>query len=49
MINTMVPLIGDFVITRLFSAAKKHPKECKETRIDIDRRLVDIINSWRCK
>lgn len=32
-----------------FSAAKKYPKECKEARMDIDRRVTKAITEWRKK
>lgn len=30
-----------------FQSAKKHPKECKSARVDIDRRITATIESWK--
>ena len=27
--------------------AKEFPKECKQTRVDIDRRVVEVIKEWK--
>lgn len=29
--------------------AKEFPKECKQTRVDIDRRVVEVIKDWKRK
>lgn len=31
----------------MFCAARKHPKECKATREDIDLKLVRTIKEWK--
>ena len=45
MLKTFLPVGGD-LITRLFVSGKKHPKECKETRKDIDRIMTRVITEW---
>lgn len=29
--------------------AKEFPRECKQTRVDIDRRIVEVIKEWKNK
>lgn len=36
-----------FEIKLAFKAAKEFPKECKQTRVDIDRRVVEVIKEWK--
>jgi hypothetical protein len=43
----MLPVFSGAFVKFAFSAAKKYQKECKETRIDIDRRLKATIEAWR--
>ncbi len=46
MIHTMIPIFGD-LLPRVFTSARKHPKECKETRIDIEKQIIQSINTWK--
>lgn len=46
MIRTMIPIFGD-LLPKVFSSARKHPKECKETRIDIEKQIIKSINTWK--
>lgn len=46
MLKTMLPVGSGLFVKVAFSEAKKHPKECKETRIDIDRRMTNTIKNW---
>ena len=34
------------LVSFMFKAGKEHPKECRETRIDIDRRLQKALREW---
>ena len=43
MLDIMMPVIGNLFVGLAFKAGRKHPKECKKTRLDIDRRLSDAI------
>jgi hypothetical protein len=42
-----MPVIGGAFVKVAFAAAKQHPKECKMTRVDIDRRVRAAIEAWR--
>ena len=46
MLDIMMPVIGNLFVGLAFKAGRKHSKECKQTRIDIDRRLSDTILHW---
>lgn len=47
MLTRALPLLSGFFVNCCFKAAKDYPKECKATRIDIDRRLQKIVADWR--
>ena len=47
MLKMMLPVGSGLLVSMMFSAAKAHPKECLETRIDIDRRLRAALAQWR--
>ena len=34
------------LVSFMFKAGKDHPKECRETRVDIDRRLKKALAEW---
>ena len=46
MLTKALPLLSGFFVGRCFQAARDYPKECKATRIDIDRRLRKILADW---
>ena len=46
MLKKMLPVGSGLLVRIMFRAGKEYPKACKETRIDIDRRLKKIINEW---
>lgn len=46
MIKTMFPIGGD-MMSRIFIAGRKYPKECKQTRIDIEKQIRRNINEWK--
>ncbi len=46
MLDIMMPVIGNLFVGLAFKAGRKYPKECKQTRLDIDRRLSDAITQW---
>jgi len=46
MVRMILPIGSTFIIGKLFRSAKLHPKECRETRIDIDRKLNEILQVW---
>ena len=47
MLKVILPVGSGLFIRLLFKAAKDFPKECKETRIDIDRQVVKAIKEWK--
>ena len=46
MLDMMMPVIGNLFVGLAFKAGRKYPKECKQSRLDIDRRLSDAITQW---
>lgn len=46
MLKTMLPVFSGTFVKMAFQAAKQHPKECKETRMDIDRKVRKTIKEW---
>ena len=46
MLDMMMPVIGNLFVGLAFQAGRKHPKECKQTRLDIDRKLTAAIKEW---
>lgn len=47
LMKAMLPIGSGLFVKLAFSAAKKYPKECKEARMDIDRRVTKAITEWR--
>lgn len=47
MLKLMLPVGSALLVRIMFKAGKEHPKECRETRIDIDKRLQKAIREWR--
>ena len=46
MVKTMLPVMGHLV-TAICAAGRKYPKECKETRIDIEKQVSRVIRTWK--
>ena len=46
MLRSILPLFSGLLVRMMFKAGKEYPKECRETRRDIDRRLSKIIGEW---
>ena len=46
MLKMMLPVGSGLLVSIMFKAGKEHPKECRETRVDIDRRLKKILAEW---
>ena len=46
MLKMMLPVGSGLLVSFMFKAGKEHPKECRETRIDIDRRLKKALAEW---
>lgn len=47
MMKTMLPVGSGLFVRMAFVAARQFPKECKQTRLDIDRRITNAIRKWR--
>ena len=47
MLRLALPIGSGLFVRLCFSAAKKYPKECRQTRIDINRRMTRAIDAWR--
>ena len=46
MLKLMLPVGSCLLVKYMFRAGKEHPKECRETRLDIDRRLQKALREW---
>ena len=46
MLKMILPVGSSLLVSIMFKAGKEHPKECRETRIDIDRRLQKALREW---
>lgn len=47
MMKMMLPVGSGLLVGLAFRAGRSYPKECRATRIDIDRRLSKIIREWK--
>lgn len=47
LLSIALPVFSGVLPLAMFRAARQHPKECKATRVDIDRKLTDIICRWQ--
>lgn len=46
MLKTMLPVGSGLLVGVAFKAGRKFPKECKGTRMDIDRKLAAVFAEW---
>ena len=46
MLTTMLPVGSGLLIRLMFKAGRQYPRECKQTRLDIDRKLSQAIAEW---
>ena len=46
MLKMMLPVGSGLLVSYMFRAGKEHKKECRDTRIDIDRRLKKALADW---
>lgn len=46
MLKTFLPVGGGLFIKMMFSAGRKYPKECKATRLDLDKKIIPIFKEW---
>lgn len=47
MLRDMLPIGADLFVRLAFQAAKQYPKECRQTRVDIDDRVRKVVAQWR--
>lgn len=47
MLKIMLPVGSNLFVKKAFRSAKQYPKECREARVDIERRMVRTIRTWR--
>lgn len=46
MLKTMLPVGSNLLIRFMFKAGREYPKECRQTRVDIDEKLSRSISDW---
>jgi len=46
MLKMMLPVGSGLLVSYMFRAGKEHKRECRDTRIDIDRRLKKALADW---
>lgn len=46
MLTTMLPVGSGLLVRLMFKAGRQYPKECKQTRLDIDEKLSHRILEW---
>ena len=46
MFRMMLPVGSGLLVSFMFRAGREHKKECRETRIDIDRRIKKALAEW---
>ena len=49
MLKKMLPVGASLLVRIMFRAGKQYPKECRETRIDVDRRLRQVFLAWQAE
>ena len=49
MLKKMLPVGASLLVRIMFRAGKQYPKECRETRIDIDKRLRQVFRDWQAE
>ena len=47
MLKTMLPVGSGLFVKLAFQAARKHPKECRRARLDIDQRVRNAVAEWK--
>ncbi len=49
LLKAIFPVGAGLLLKLMFKAAKEYPAECKQTRMDINRRVVKAIEEWKNK
>ena len=47
MLKIMLPVGSGLFVKWAFHAARKYPKECRETRKDIEKRMSRVLAEWK--
>ena len=47
MLKTMLPVGSGLFVKLAFQAAKKYSQECRQTRIDIEKRMCRVLAEWK--
>lgn len=47
MLRQMLPVGSSLLVRLMFRAGKEYPRECRETRMDIDKRLRQALQAWK--
>ena len=47
MLKTMLPVGSGIFMKLAFQAARKHPKECRRARLNIDQRVRNAVAKWK--
>ena len=47
MLKTMLPVGSALFVKWAFPAARKYPKECRETRLDVEKRVCRVLAEWK--
>lgn len=46
LLRSILPIGSGLLVRMMFKAARQHPKECRDTRIDIDERITSALAQW---
>ena len=46
-LKIMLPVGSGLFVKLAFQAAKKYPKECRQPRIDIEKRMCRVLAEWK--
>lgn len=46
MLKIMLPVLSGLLVRFAFKAAREHPAQCRQTRLDIEQRLTEALARW---
>lgn len=49
MMKIMLPVGSNLFVSMAFKAAREYPKQCKQTRIDLENKITKVIADWKNK
>lgn len=47
LLKTIFPIGAGLIMKFVFKAAKDYPKECKQTRIDVEKKVLSAVDEWK--